>query len=151
MSLLSYEVRAEAEVAATAEEVWRVLTDLPGYPDWHPAIVETSGALRVGARQREVVRAGNGRTLTFRPVLTVVAPGRELTRRGRLLAPGIFTGVHSYRIEPAGDGRVRVMQAERLSGVLVPFLRGRLATDTRAQFEAALAGLAARLEKDRRR
>ncbi|GIH20759.1 hypothetical protein [Rugosimonospora africana] len=69
-----------------------MLVDLPSYPDWHPAIVETSGELRVGARQREVVRTGG-----------------------------------------------------ELGGVLVPFLRGRLATDTLAQFNAALGGLAARL------
>jgi hypothetical protein len=149
MGWLSCHIRAEIEVDATAEQVWQILTDLPGYPDWHPAVVHTSGQLRVGARQREVVRTGSGRQLTFRPVLTVVAPGRQLTRRGRLLAPGIFTGVHSYLIEPAGPGLVRVTQAERFTGVLVPFVRGRLATETLAQFRAALAGMAARIQQHR--
>src|SRR5579859_514421 len=143
MGWLSYRVHAQTELAATPAEVWRVLADLDSYPTWHPAVAHTSGQLRVGARQREVVRTPGGRTVTFRPVLTVVAPERELTRRGRLLAPGIFTGVHSYVIEPLGPQRVRVVQTERLTGVLVPFVRRRLATDTAERFAQALAGLAA--------
>lgn len=150
MSLLSHRVHEQIEIDATPAEVWEVLTDLLGYPEWHPAIVATSGRLAVGARQREVLRTPAGRRLTLRPMLTAVDPGRELTRRGRLLLPGVFTGVHSYLIEPAGPGRVRVTQTERLTGILVPLLRRRLATETREQFRAALDGLAKRVEGRRR-
>jgi hypothetical protein len=151
MTWLSHRVHAEIEIDATPDEVWEIITDLDSYPQWHPAVAHTSGQLHVGARQREVVRAGNGRHLTFRPVLTVVTPGRQLTRRGRLLAPGIFTGVHTYFIEPTGADRVRVVQTERLTGILVPLLRRRLDTETRTQFRAALAGLAHRVEQRRQR
>ncbi|MFJ1793045.1 hypothetical protein [Kitasatospora griseola] len=54
---------------------------------WWPS----KGEPAVGARQTEVVRTASGRELTFRPVLTVVGPGRGLSRAGRLLVPGCST------------------------------------------------------------
>jgi hypothetical protein len=149
MSLLSYHVHAQIDIDATASEVWDVITDGDSYPAWHPLVVHASGELEVGARQREVVRTAGGRQITFRPVLTRIVPGRELTRRGRLVAPGIFTGTHCYLIEEAGPDRVRVVQTERLTGVLLPLLRRRLATDTREQFDAALRGLSRHIETRR--
>ncbi|WP_055409366.1 SRPBCC domain-containing protein [Frankia sp. ACN1ag] len=125
------------------------ITDGDSYPQWHPLVLHASGRLAVGARQREVVRTATGRQMTFRPVLTTVTPERELTRRGRLLAPGVFTGEHSYLIEPLDSTRVRVTQSERLTGVLVPLLRRRLATETQHQFRVALEGLARQINTRR--
>ncbi|MGW4381451.1 SRPBCC family protein [Kitasatospora sp. NPDC004531] len=144
MSLFACEVRAEAEFRGTPEAVWQLLTDHARYPQWHPVVVRVEGELAVGARQTEVVRTASGRELTFRPVLTVVAPGRELTRAGRLLVPGLLDNTHSYLITDLGDGRVRVVQRERFTGLLALFLRGRTARDTEARFTTALANLAGR-------
>ncbi|MFD7641752.1 SRPBCC family protein [Kitasatospora sp. NPDC059795] len=142
MSLFTCEVRAEAEFRGTPEAVWQLLTDHARFPQWHPVVVRVEGELAVGARQTEVVRTASGRELTFHPVLTVVAPGRELTRAGRLLLPGLLDNTHSYLIADLGDGRVRVVQRERFTGLLALFLHGRTARDTEARFTTALANLA---------
>jgi hypothetical protein len=34
-----------------------------------------------------------------------------------LLAPGLFDGEHSFRIEPVGPARVRFLHRERFSGM----------------------------------
>ncbi|MFF0298371.1 SRPBCC family protein [Kitasatospora sp. NPDC004614] len=142
MSLFTCEVSAEAEFPGTPETVWQLLTDHDRYPQWHPVVVRVEGELAVGARQTEVVRTASGRELTFHPVLTVVDPGRELSRAGRLLVPGLLDNKHSYLITDLGDGRVRVVQSERFTGLLAAFFHGRTARDTQARFATALANLA---------
>lgn len=72
-------------------------------------------------------------------------PERELRWLGRVLLPGIFDGEHSFRIEPAGEGRVRFVQAERFSGVLVP-LFGKTLEKTKAGFIAMNEALKERAE-----
>ncbi|BAJ32683.1 MULTISPECIES: SRPBCC domain-containing protein [Kitasatospora] len=145
MSLFACEVHAESEFAGTPDSAWQLLTDHARYPQWHPVVVRVEGELAVGARQTEVVRTASGRELTFHPVLTVVDPGRELARAGRLFVPGLLDNTHRYLITDLGDGRVRVTQSERFTGLLAPLLRGRTARDTRTRFAAALDNLAALL------
>ncbi|GEA86382.1 SRPBCC domain-containing protein [Cellulomonas cellasea] len=137
-------LHAELDVDASAEEVWAVLVDHAAYPRWNPVVVRVRGELRVGARAVETVRTDRGRELTFRSRVLVVDRPHELVRRGRLLLPGVFTGVHRYRLDARGGG-VRVVQSERLTGVLVPFLRRRLTTQSQAQFRAVNAALARRV------
>jgi hypothetical protein len=138
-------LHAELDVDAPAEEVWAVLVDHAAYPHWNPVVVSVRGDLRVGARAVETVRTDRGRELTFRSRVLVVDPPHELVRRGRLLLPGVFTGVHRYRLDAREGGGVRVVQGERLTGVLVPLLRRRLTTQSQAQFRAVNAALARRV------
>lgn len=138
-------LHAELDVDARPEEVWAVLVDHAAYPRWNPVVVHVRGDVRVGARAVETVRTGRGRDLTFRSRVLVVDRPHELVRRGRLLLPGVFTGVHRYRLDARDGGGVRVVQSERLTGVLVPLLRRRLTTQSQAQFRAVNAALARRV------
>ena len=70
----------------------------------------------------------------------------ELRWLGRLLAPGIFDGEHSFLIEPREGGRSRFVMAERFTGVLVGFLKGTVAK-TESGFEQMNAALKARVEQ----
>ena len=38
--------------------------------------------------------------------------------------PGLFDGEHYFKIEPLEDGKVRFIQGEKFTGVLVPFMGG---------------------------
>ncbi len=58
---------------------------------------------------------------------------------------GLFDGEHSFRIEVAGEGRVRFVHSERFLGVLVPLL-GWLITATGRDFAAMNRALKARVE-----
>ncbi|RAY14682.1 SRPBCC domain-containing protein [Actinomadura craniellae] len=137
-------VRAEIEIDASPDRVWEVLVDFAAYPEWNPFIVSAAGEARTGARLTN--RMANGdRVMTFTPKVLVAEPGRELRWLGRLGVPGLTDGEHYFRIEPAGDGRSRLVQGERFTGVLVPFL-GR-ALDVADGFAAMNAALKARVEK----
>ena len=73
-------------------------------------------------------------------------PGRELRWLGRLLAPGIFDGEHSFRIEPLAQGRLRFVQEESFRGLLVGLTGGTLAK-TESGFEQMNQALKARAEQ----
>jgi len=140
------ELRTEIEFDGTPDEAWEVLTDLPAHAEWDPFITSFAGELRAGAKLKVRLQPEGGRGMTLRPTVLVAEPGRELRWMGHLLVPGIFDGEHLFVIEPAGSGRVRLIQSERFGGVLVPLLWKKLEDGTRKGFEAMNRALARRVE-----
>jgi hypothetical protein len=91
-------------------------------------------------------RGSSDAFLTFRPTVLAVQPARELRWLGRFLIPGLFDGEHQFEIHPLGPGRVRFVQQERFTGVLVPLLARNLDDHTLRGFNAMNAALKARAE-----
>jgi len=85
--------------------------------------------------------------MAFRPAVVKVEPRRELRWLGRLLVPGLFDGEHTFIIAPLEPGRVRFIQREVFTGLLVPLLAHGLDTDTRRGFEEMNHALKARAEQ----
>ena len=84
--------------------------------------------------------------MTFRPTVLAVEPARGLRWVGHLLIPGLFDGEHQFEIQPLGPGRVRFVQQERFTGVLVPLFARNLDAHTLPGFNAMNAALKARAE-----
>ncbi|MFL9684594.1 SRPBCC family protein [Streptomyces sp. KL110A] len=148
----THPVRLEAsvEIAAEPEQVWDVLTDFDAYPRWNPflqeAEVTSAGAeLRPGATLRNrMVDAGGASTFT--PTVQVVEPDRELRWLGKVGPGWLADGEHRFLIEPTGHGTVRLIQSERFTGVLIPFVEGYLKDNTLPQFHAMNQALKERAE-----
>jgi hypothetical protein len=134
-SLVMKEIRTEIEINAVAERLWRMLTDFAAYPEWNPFIVEISGEAREGARLTARLRPPGTRGWTFRPVILRADAPRELRWRGRLGLKYIFDGEHIFTIEAIAENRVRFVQREIFSGLLVPFLAHMLDDKTRQGFK----------------
>ena len=134
------------EIAAPAERIWQILTDLPAYPAWNPFIRRIAGRLAPGARLEVRLEPPGGMGATLRPTVLAADPGRELRWRGSLGVRGLFDGEHRLALEPAGAGRVRFVQEERFTGLLVPLLAGSLDRHTRPGFDAMNRALKARAE-----
>jgi hypothetical protein len=140
------ELHTEIEIAATPERIWRELTDFASYPEWNPLIVSLRGEVREGELIRMRLQAGK-RRMAMKPRMIRVVPSRGFAWRGSLPIPGLFTGEHSFELEPAGEGRVRFHHWEKFSGLLVPLLSGLLDGDIRRGFEAMNVALKARAER----
>jgi len=136
-----YPLQASIQIAATPQQVWAVLTDLPGYSRWNPFIVSARGDVRVGAALTNRMHDATGDT-TFTPTVLIAAPGRELRWIGRVGPGGIFDGTHTFTIKQIGPGRVLFTQREDFTGVAIPFFEHRLHADTLPQFRAMNAALA---------
>jgi hypothetical protein len=139
------ELRTQIEIEATPERVWEILTDFAAYPEWNPFIQTIEGRAAPGSKLEVRIEPPGGRAMTFKPTVLEAAPRQELRWLGRVLVPGLFDGEHSLRIEPIGDSRVRFVQAERFTGVLVPLL-GKGLEKTQRGFTAMNEALKRRAE-----
>lgn len=141
-----YSVRTHVDIDAPALRVWQVLTDFGAYAQWNPFIVSIEGTPEVGA-VLEAHLVSNGTTMRFRPTVRAAVPGQELRWLGRLWAPRLLDGEHSFLIEDTGPGSVRLTQAETFTGALValPFVRRKL--DVHDAFAAMNTALKKRAEQ----
>ena len=85
-------------------------------------------------------------TATFRPEVIKVEVNRELRWLGHLFVPGLFDGEHIFTIEPLGANRVRFVQREIFTGLLVPLFARGLHTETLRSFEDMNHALKIRVE-----
>jgi len=139
-------IRTEVEVAASPERVWAILSDFPAFPYWSPFVSKVDGRPSAGERLTVRLTPPGGRAMTFKPKILKAEANRELRRLGRLAIPGLFSGEHSFTIEPPGPDRVRVVQAEDFRGLLVPLLSNSLDRDAKAGFAAMNEALKGRAE-----
>ncbi|HLM33283.1 MAG TPA: SRPBCC domain-containing protein [Gaiellaceae bacterium] len=139
------ELRTQIEVEATPERVWEILTDFAAYPEWNPFIQRIEGEAALGSKLEVRIEPPGGRAMNFKPTVLEVAPRQELRWLGRVLVPGLFDGEHSLRIEAVDDSRVRFVQAERFTGLLVP-LFGKVLEKTQRGFTAMNEALKRRAE-----
>ncbi len=144
-NLRPYRLETSIEIDASRDAVWTVLTDLQAYPEWNPFIIKSSGEVREGATLTNTMRDATG-DMTFTPTVLVAKPGEELRWLGKVAPGGIFDGEHRFVIEEIAPGRVRLVQSERFTGVLIPFFQGSLEQNTLPQFRAMNEALAARAE-----
>ncbi len=131
-----HEIRTKIEIAATPERVWSILIDFIGYPQWNPFIRSIKGVVKTGERLAVFIQPTGSKGMTFRPAVLVAQPNQELRWLGHFLLPGIFAGEHYFQIEPISPGRVRFIQGEKFSGILVALAKSKLEGETKSGFIA---------------
>jgi len=139
-------LHTQIDIDAPAERVWDALTTIADYPIWNSFIPHLAGTLAPGERLEVRLEPPGGAAMTFRPTVLAVEPARGLRWVGHLLIPGLFDGEHQFEIQPLGPGRVRFVQQERFTGVLVPLFARTLDAHTLPGFNAMNAALKARAE-----
>ena len=140
-------IETSIEINAPAAGIWALLTDFARMQSWNPFIKSISGILAPGARLSVLIAPPGKSGMRFKPTLLTVRPDRELRWLGRLLIPGVFDGEHYFLLEPIAEGRTRLMQGEKFSGVLVGLLSGTLSA-TEAGFKAMNAALKREAERN---
>jgi len=140
------ELRTEVEIQASPEKVWGILTDLASYPDWNPFIHRAAGTAALG--EQITINYGTPGTKegTLHCTVRTCDPNRELRWKWQILFPALYTGEHSFVIEPLGADRVRLIDCEVFSGLLTPFFAAQINTSSRRGFEAMNQALKARAE-----
>ncbi|HYB59328.1 MAG TPA: SRPBCC domain-containing protein [Candidatus Acidoferrales bacterium] len=127
------QIRAEIEINASAERVWHILTNFADFPEWNPFIRQIRGELKVGASLDVFLQPSGQRGTHFRPTVLAAEPSREVRWLGRLWGiPKLFDGEHSFTIERLDANRVRFVQQEVFSGILVLLLGSTLSAAERS-------------------
>jgi hypothetical protein len=116
------QLRAEAEINASCDEVWQVLTDFDRYPEWNPFIGSVVGRLRPGAKLEVTLLLQGGRERVQRPTLVVFEPPTELRWHTRVLFGTVLACEHFFKLTPTEDGRTRLGQGQNYRGMLVKYM-----------------------------
>jgi len=124
------EIKTSIRIAATPENVWKVLTNFEAYGNWNPFLKSLEGDVKVGKKIK--VNAGG---MKFTPNVLAVEENKELRWLGKFLFKGLFDGEHIFLIEDNKDGTVTFRQEEKFNGMLVGLFAKKLDTDTKKGFE----------------
>jgi hypothetical protein len=140
------EINTEIEINASAEKVWQLLTDFAAYPQWNPFIRSVNGKPESNAKLQIFVQPSGSRGMKFSPTILKAEPQKELRWLGSLFVRGLFEGEHIFNIEPVAEEKVKFVQREQFSGLLVPLFWRSLDTDTRRGFNEMNVALKERAE-----
>jgi hypothetical protein len=131
---------AVIDIDATPEAVWNVLTDFSAYGEWSN-FTAAEGTAQVGSRLTMRMPG-----MTFRPTVTVAAPGKELRWAGTLGTKRLFHGQHSFVLSSNHNGSTRLTNREEFSGALVTLTRRLLKTPKHDGYAAFNKSLKQRVE-----
>jgi hypothetical protein len=141
-----HQIRTEAVIPASPDEIWAVLADFSSYAEWNPLNLQAQGEARLGARVPMVFRnlAAGGDAVVRQTVRIVAAePGRELAWAGHV--PFLFAGRHGFVLTPKGR-ETHILHTEILGGLLArTWSRAKVARDFTPAYAAVNVALAARV------
>lgn len=129
------EVSTEIVIENCAERVWQVLTDFAAYPAWNPSIRRAAGELKSGGRLDLDVRVFPFLDWSLQATILKAEPYREIRWKANFLFAWLFQGEHALMIQPIAGNRVRFIQREVYTGILVPILTRLLSGRTRRGFQ----------------
>jgi hypothetical protein len=129
-SLFAMTCAVKITIAASAEIVWRLLTDADGFPRWNSTVTAIEGEVREGERLKLHVP---GTKRTFTPRVSGVVPEKRMTWSDGV--PFIFNGVRTFALEARTDRSTDFAMEERFSGLMFALTKAML-PDFRPIFEA---------------
>lgn len=130
------EIYTEVEIDAPANVVWNELVAFEKYPDWNPFIRNISGDKSIGSKLSVSIQPVNNKPLDFTPTLLKVEELKEIRWLGKVLAGGIFDGEHVFKIQEISENKVKFIQSEKYTGILVPIIWSGMEPGTRLGFQA---------------
>ena len=135
---------ASETIEATPEEVWAVLADAAGWPQWDSGVASVTGTFTPG--QQVTIRTKNAPGRDFPVRVTRLDPGERLELTGGLPL-GLFRGIRTYRLHPNGATTEFTMR-EAYSGPLRGLIT-RSIPDLHPSFTTFVQGLKRRVETGR--
>ncbi len=140
-SLFRRECAVTAEIRATPERIWGLLTDADDMVRWNSTLTSMAGTIEPGGTVRMEVPEAPDRV--FEVKVTTFTPPREMIwTQGN---PIMFRGARTYRLTPASGDITKFEMIEVFSGLVLPMAAGRL-PDFKPIFERYAADLKAEAE-----
>src|SRR5215470_15442937 len=111
------EIKHQVEIKASADTVWRTLTNFPAYDLWNPYIYPASGEAVAGHTLDLTLRGST--VIHFAPTVLVAKPNQELSWAGKVPLGG-GQRVVTFQITTLAPHRVRLVAVELFNGLLLP-------------------------------
>lgn len=132
---------ATTTILSTAERIWAILTDAPGYPQWNTTVTSVDGRIAPGETVTVNAKISPGRSFPVK-VGAFDAPRRMVWSSAMPL--GLFKGERVFELLPHAAG-VTFSMREAYSGLLADLI-GKSIPDLQPAFEEFAACLKARAE-----
>jgi len=140
-------VRAEIEIEAPIDRVWKILTDLPGYADWNPFTARVESSLQVGDPIVLYPRLVGKRAYRWTERVSRNQPYAlcwDLTMGASFL----LTAERCQTLTALGADRTHYVTEDRFQGLLTPLVMATFGGAMQRGFEDCAAGLKERAERD---
>ena len=144
---MSFEVSTEIVIRAPRAAVWHTLVEVERWKEWSRWLRWEGGEVRVGGKLALRLTPPDGGGYAFRPEVIAAEPERHFAWVGRTLVRGVFDGEHHFVLDALDDGRTRLSNWERYSGLLSPlFQRLPMMKSAKPGFESMNEEIRARAE-----
>lgn len=135
-------IETSIKIRATKKDIWDTLMDFDEYSNWNPFIKSIKGIAAIGMPLEITLP-----TMKFKPIVQTKKNEELFSWMGKLWIKGIFDGYHQFEIIELDQNNCLFVHKEEFSGLLLPFLKKQLDTETRQGFEAMNKALKTRVEK----
>jgi hypothetical protein len=132
---------ASTTINAPAEKIWKILTDVNGYPAWDLSMDHIEGSLALGESVKFYTKLS---AQAFPVKVTVFEPNRKLVLTGGMPL-GLFRSERTHTLTMNKDGSTAFRTEEIFSGLLLPVF-GKNIPDLTENFKAFAAALKKRAE-----
>jgi hypothetical protein len=113
-------IHTQIAIDAPPDRVRAIVTDYASYPAWNPFVVKVVGDMSAG-KDVQVTVHPVGQALVTGTGHVLVADADRIAWSGHLGLPGVFSGVHTFLIQPDGSGRTLFSNDEKMRGLSVLF------------------------------
>jgi len=112
---------ATADINASPERIWSLLTDAPHYTDWNTTVDRVEGRIAPGETIKVFVKVNPGRAFPVK--VTEFKPAERMVWSGGMPL-GLFKGERTYTLSPSGGGGTRFNMREEYSGPMLGMIWG---------------------------
>ncbi len=121
-STFRIETTVTVTIRASAETIWKLLTDASKFPSWNSTVTSIEGMIELGHKLAVRVPAAPKRT--FKPKVIAFEPSKQMVWAEG--AAPMFRGVRTFTLAPHADGTTEFTMTEVLRGLAVPMAKGSL-------------------------
>ncbi len=107
---------AEADIQASPQAIWKLLTDASGFPAWNSTIDRVEGSIEPGKTIKVFVKVNPGRAFPVK--VTAFEPGRRMVWSGGMPL-GLFKGERTYDLSAPKAGVVHFKMREEYTGPML--------------------------------
>lgn len=116
-------IETQIHINAPPAIIWEVLTDHTAYAQWNTLLQVEEGSFKEGERPRLTLSMPDGPSYSFRPTILICEPDRLLVWKAVTGIPGIFDGMHEFRLFPVSEHVVRLINREEYRGLFAPIMK----------------------------
>lgn len=131
-----------AEINASADVIWAILTDSSIYQDWNKSVEKVEGNIALGEKIKVYAKISPARAFPVK--IQEFVPCKKMVWCGGLPL-GIFRGVRTFILTKKDNGQIEFRMQEVFSGLLSPLIV-RSMPDLTESFEQFATSLKAKAE-----